>query len=59
MNPYLIDYGTATTSKILSVICLFVIAVGLLFGSWFLNRRLEKRIKQNKKLKKDYYEDEE
>jgi len=57
MNPYLFDYGSDTTSKFLSVAFLLVAAFCLLFGSWFLNRRLENRIKKNKKLKKDFYED--
>ena len=54
--PYIICYLNDTTSKILSMIVLFLISCLLMLGMWWLNRHTENEIKKNKKLRKKYYE---
>jgi hypothetical protein len=56
-SKFIICYKDYTISKTLDIIFLFSISGLLMLGMWLVNNTLKKRIKQDKNLRKKYYED--
>lgn len=54
-QPYIICYQNQVTSEILSAVTVFAIALLLLLGMQLLSIRLEKRLKTDKKFKREIY----
>ena len=55
-SKYVLCYKSDPLSQALSMIFLFVMAVILMVGIWYVEKKLDEKIKKNKKLKKKFYD---
>jgi len=55
-SKYIICYKSEPLSQAISMIFLFVASVMLMVGIWYVEKKLDEKIKKNKKLRKKFYD---